>query len=844
MQAAVWPLTGQTASQLVNSWPVATIHSFVSRLKSIPSISTRQLSNDASPSHRRSSLPIPSPFATISPRHIYNNVNHIAAYASTSTTSLSAQSIIFPFLPKSPVQARKTFLTPYLRASGITFAANRPSFSIPRNAHTYAYKSIPSSRRAFSLLNRSAGPTPSVASLATIKVLESEVAQNPKDLKAHLALLNALSETKHTYGAETIISRWERMSEFDPSSPLLHSDAAFELYLKALHFTNQTASVPHAVKRRETLMASHPLIVDPPSTEVPSPAAPASRSQQIADKIMLSSLAIKPSLKSGFNRLLMGDAAMRTDIADGRQEPIRVVLEESRGNIIWRLARFVILTIVLGFVGLTVLSLMLENSGLMKAGPTQKEWEASTSKTVKFSDVHGVDEAKEDLEEIVEFLKDPTKFSSLGGRLPKGVLLTGPPGTGKTMLAKAVAGEAGVPFLFASGSEFDEIFVGTGAKRVRELFAAARKKQPAIIFIDELDAIGSKRSAKDQHYMKQTLNQLLVELDGFKESEGVIVIAATNFPQSLDQALVRPGRFDKKVIVPLPDVKGRAQILIHHMRDILSDITVDPTIIARGTTGFSGADLQNLVNQAAIQASRERAKHVTLKHFEWAKDKILMGAERKSAVITEKEKRMTAYHESGHALVALYTEGATPLHKVTCMPRGHALGVTQFLPSEDRVSRTFKEYCAELDVAMGGRVAEEIIYGKENITSGASSDIQNATNTATGMVRYWGYSDKLGPVHFGDHTSPQMNGQIDNEIRRMLEESMARTRKLLTERKADLHKLTNALVEYETLDRSEVEALLKGQKIRQDDRELEKIREELGLPEPSPEDVAAITKLP
>ncbi|KAG8872750.1 hypothetical protein FRB97_007363, partial [Tulasnella sp. 331] len=790
------------------------------------------------------SLPHSTPFAIISPQQLYNNANHLTSNILASPVLLSAQSIIFPFLPKSPVQARGTFLTPYLRGSGSARTSNRILPILSRNVHFHAQTFSPSSRRAFSLFNRSVGPTPSVASIATIKVLESEVAQNPKDLAKQLTLLNALNETQHTYGAETIISRWERMSEFDSSSPLLHSGAAFELYLKALQFTNQAASIPHAVKRRETLIAAHPMAADPPPTETPSSSAPPSQSQMIADKVLSSNPPIKPGLKSGLTRLLMGDSAVRAAQGDGRQEPIRVVLEESRGNILWRLARFVILTVMLGFVGLTVLSLMLENSGLMKAGPTQKEWEASTSKTVKFSDVHGVDEAKEDLEEIVEFLKDPTKFSSLGGRLPKGVLLTGPPGTGKTMLAKAVAGEAGVPFLFASGSEFDEIFVGTGAKRVRELFAAARKKQPAIIFIDELDAIGSKRSAKDQHYMKQTLNQLLVELDGFKESEGVIVIAATNFPQSLDQALVRPGRFDKKVIVPLPDVKGRAQILIHHMRDIMSDITVDPTIIARGTTGFSGADLQNLVNQAAIQASRERAKHVTLKHFEWAKDKILMGAERKSAVITEKEKRMTAYHESGHALVALYTEGATPLHKVTCMPRGHALGVTQFLPSEDRVSRTFKDYCAELDVAMGGRVAEEIIYGKENITSGASSDIQNATNTATGMVRYWGYSDKLGPVHFGDHTSPQMNGQIDNEIRRLLEESMARAKKLLTERKGDLHKLTDALVEYETLDRAEVEALLKGDKIRQDDHEFEKIREELGLPEPSPEDVAAITKLP
>ncbi|KAG8963460.1 hypothetical protein FRC00_006396 [Tulasnella sp. 408] len=412
------------------------------------------------------------------------------------------------------------------------------------------------------------------------------------------------------------------------------------------------------------------------------------------------------------------------------------------------------------------------------------------------------------------------------------------------MLAKAVAGEAGVPFLFASGSEFDEIFVGTGAKRVRELFAAARKKQPAIIFIDELDAIGSKRSAKDQHYMKQTLNQLLVELDGFKESEGVIVIGATNFPESLDQALVRPGRFDKKVVVPLPDVKGRAQILAHHMRDVLSDVAVDPVILARGTTGFSGADLQNLVNQAAIQASREGAKGVGMKHFEWAKDKILMGAERRSAVISEKEKRMTAYHEAGHALVALYTEGAIPLHKVTCMPRGYTLGVTQFLPTDDRVSSSYTDYVARIDVSMGGRAAEEIIYGKNLVTSGCSSDLKNATQVATGMIRYYGYSEALGPIHFGDDTSPAKRGEIDAEIKRLLVDGFDRAKTLLTEKKDELHKLADALVEYETLDSEEVNKVIKGEKIRQDDHELDHLREQLGFTGESNETLASTQQPP
>lgn len=660
--------------------------------------------------------------------------------------------------------------------------------------------------------------------LARIRLLEVDASSNPHVIDKQLALWTALYETGHTDGYNKVISQWERMCEFDPSSPLLHSESAFEVYLKSLVASGQTESIPSAVRRREAIIAAHP----PPAPEVNAePAVNPSPSQLIADKV-LALPAPKPA-RWPFSNSSLATSAQGSVVADGVNAPLRVVLEESRGFMIWRIVRFTGLTLLFGFIGLTFLSLMLENSGLMKAGPGQKEWEPATGKTVKFSDVHGIDEAKEDLEEIVEFLKDPTRFSTLGGRLPKGVLLTGPPGTGKTMLAKAVAGEAGVPFLFASGSEFDEIFVGTGAKRVRELFAAARKKQPAIIFIDELDAIGSKRSAKDQHYMKQTLNQLLVELDGFKESEGVIVIGATNFPESLDQALVRPGRFDKKVVVPLPDVKGRAQILAHHMRDVLSDVAVDPVILARGTTGFSGADLQNLVNQAAIQASREGAKGVGMKHFEWAKDKILMGAERRSAVISEKEKRMTAYHEAGHALVALYTEGATPLHKVTCMPRGYTLGVTQFLPTDDRVSSSYTDYVARIDVAMGGRAAEELIYGQKLVTSGCSSDLKNATQVATGMIRYYGYSEELGPVHYGDDTSPAKRGEIDAEIKRLLVDGFARAKTVLTEKNEELHRLADALVEYETLDFEEVKKVIKGEKIRQDDHELDQLREQLGF---------------
>lgn len=452
----------------------------------------------------------------------------------------------------------------------------------------------------------------------------------------------------------------------------------------------------------------------------------------------------------------------------------------------------------------------------MKAGPRQSQFENTDGKTIKFTDVHGVDEAKEELQDVVLFLKDPTAFATLGGKLPKGVLLTGPPGTGKTLLARAVAGEAGVPFFFASGSEFEEMFVGLGAKRVRELFAAARKKQPAIIFIDELDAVGGKRSNRDQQYLKQTLNQLLVEMDGFQQSEGVIVIAATNFPQSLDQALVRPGRFDRTIAVPLPDVRGRVQILQHHMRNVVAAHDVDTKVLARGTSGFSGADLQNMVNLAAIQASKEKASYVSLKHFEWAKDRILMGAEHKSRYIDHDSKLATAYHEGGHALVALYTDGAMPLHKVTCVARGHALGYTSLLPEDDRYSISLKQYLAGIDVSMGGRVAEELIYGAQNVTSGASSDIQTATRTAHSMVKHWGFS-KLGPVYYGDRDeslSSRRREEIEEEITRIVKDSEARAAALLSSKLEELHRLAHALVEHETLDSEEVKKVIRGEPIR------------------------------
>lgn len=405
-----------------------------------------------------------------------------------------------------------------------------------------------------------------------------------------------------------------------------------------------------------------------------------------------------------------------------RDTPMYVVVEESLGSTIFRWVRFLLMFGFITYFLLLVLNVLIDTTGVLRnARPGQTSEVEPEKQHARFSDVHGCDEAKEELREVVEFLQDPTRFSSLGGKLPRGVLLVGPPGTGKTLLARAVAGEAQVPFFYMSGSEFDEIYVGVGAKRVRELFQGARDKAPAIIFIDELDAIGSKRNERDAAYVKQTLNQLLTELDGFSQSTGVIILGATNYPQSLDKALTRPGRFDRKVDVPLPDVRGRVDILKHHMRDVKFGDDVDPSILARGTPGFSGADLENLVNQAAIHASKEKKSVVGSLDLEWAKDKIMIGAEARNRMLRESDKLATAYHEAGHALVAHFSPQATPLHKMTIVPRGFALGVTHFLPEMDIVSKTYAQFLAEIDVAMGGKMAEELVYGPESVTSGISN---------------------------------------------------------------------------------------------------------------------------
>ncbi len=476
-----------------------------------------------------------------------------------------------------------------------------------------------------------------------------------------------------------------------------------------------------------------------------------------------------------------------------------------------------------------------QGRGAMGFGKSRAKLLTEKHGRVTFDDVAGIDEAREELQEIVDFLKDPSKFHRLGGKIPKGALLVGPPGTGKTLLARAIAGEANVPFFTISGSDFVEMFVGVGASRVRDMFEQAKKNAPCIIFIDEIDAVGRHRGAglgggNDER--EQTLNQLLVEMDGFDANEGIIIVAATNRPDVLDPALLRPGRFDRQITVGRPDIEGRIRILQVHMRKVPLAPDVEPRIIARGTPGFSGADLANLVNEAALLAARRGKRLVAMQEFEDAKDKVMMGVERKSMVMTEDEKKLTAYHEAGHAVVSIHEQASDPIHKATIIPRGRALGMVMRLPERDSYSFHRDKMYANLSVAMGGRVAEELIFGHDKVTSGASSDIQMATNLAKAMVTQWGMSDKLGPLQYtenqeevflGHSVSRQQNVSektaelIDAEVKRLVIGGYERAKQLLTDHADELEAVAQALLEYETLTGDEIRAAIAGETIERPD---------------------------
>jgi len=516
---------------------------------------------------------------------------------------------------------------------------------------------------------------------------------------------------------------------------------------------------------------------------------------------------------------------LRQHGVDVRQEP-----QDNSGTFIRMLVDWIPFLI---FIGLLVYFMRQMQAGAggrgaMSFGRSRARLQGEDQVKVTFADVAGVDEAKDEVQELVEFLRDPSKFQKLGGRIPRGVLMVGSPGTGKTLLAKAIAGEAKVPFFTISGSDFVEMFVGVGASRVRDMFEQAKKHAPCIIFIDEIDAVGRHRGAGlggGHDEREQTLNQLLVEMDGFEGNEGIIVIAATNRPDVLDPALLRPGRFDRQVVVPLPDLRGREQILKVHMRKVPVSTDVEPTIIARGTPGFSGADLANLVNEAALFAARANSRDVNMDHFERAKDKIMMGSERRSMLMSEDEKKLTAYHEAGHAIVGRLVPEHDPVHKVTIIPRGRALGVTLFLPEADRYShsKTFLE--SRLASLYGGRCAEELIFGEDKVTTGASNDIQRATQLARDMATKYGLSPELGPMTYSDedeevflgrsvtqhkHVSEDTAKKIDEVVRGVIDTAYHRARDLLTTNIEKLHTMAKALLQYETIDGEQITAIMEG----------------------------------
>ncbi|KAG9128749.1 hypothetical protein Leryth_021729 [Lithospermum erythrorhizon] len=606
--------------------------------------------------------------------------------------------------------------------------------------------------------------------------LIAEADSNPMDAAKQSALLSELN--KHS--PETVIQRFEQRDHAVDSKGVAE-------YLKALVTTNAIA---------EFL----------PDEKSGKPSSLPSLLQELKQRA------------SGN----MDEPFLNPGVSD--KQPLHVVMVDPKVSTRSRFAQEVVstilFTIAVGLVWLVGASALQKYVGSLGGigasgvgssspyAPKELNKEIMPEKNVKtFKDVKGCDDAKQELEEVVEYLRHPEKFTRLGGKLPKGILLTGAPGTGKTLLAKAIAGEAGVPFFYKAGSEFEEMFVGVGARRVRSLFQAAKKKAPCIIFIDEIDAVGSTRKQWEGH-TKKTLHQLLVEMDGFEQNEGIIVMAATNLPDILDPALTRPGRFDRHIVVPSPDVRGRQEILELYLQDKPLSNDVDVKTIARGTPGFNGADLANLVNIAAIKAAVEGEEKLNAVQLEFAKDRILMGTERKTMYLTDESKKLTAYHESGHAIVALNTEGAHPIHKATIMPRGSALGMVTQLPSSDETSTSKKQLLARLDVCMGGRVAEELIFGKDHITTGASSDLHTATELAHYMVSSCGMSDEIGPVHIKERPGSDMQSRIDAEVVRLLREAYDRVKALLKKHEKALHTLANALLEYETLTSEEIKRIL------------------------------------
>ncbi|KAJ8616283.1 hypothetical protein MRB53_035655 [Persea americana] len=614
--------------------------------------------------------------------------------------------------------------------------------------------------------------------------LIEEADANPKDAAKQNELLAELN--KHS--PESVIKRFEQRDHAVDSKGVAE-------YLRALVVTNAIAE--YLPDERSGKPSSLPTLLQELKLRASGNTDEAFLSPGISDKQPLHVVMVDPKASSRSTRFA--------------QELISTILFTVVVGLMWVMGAAALQKYVSSLGGIGTSGVGSSSS----YAPKELNKEVTPEKNVKtFKDVKGCDDAKRELEEVVEYLKNPSKFTRLGGKLPKGILLTGAPGTGKTLLAKAIAGEAGVPFFYRAGSEFEEMFVGVGARRVRSLFQAAKKKAPCIIFIDEIDAVGSTRKQWEGH-TKKTLHQLLVEMDGFEQNEGIILMAATNLPDILDPALTRPGRFDRHIVVPNPDVKGRQEILELYLQDKPLADDVDVKAIARGTPGFNGADLANLVNIAAIKAAVEGVEKLNAAQLEFAKDRIIMGTERKTMFVSEESKKLTAYHESGHAIVAFNTDGAHPIHKATIMPRGSALGMVTQLPSSDETSVSKKQLLARLDVCMGGRVAEELIFGQEHVTTGASSDLHTATELAQYMVSTCGMSDVIGPVYIKERPSSDMQSRIDAEVVKLLREAYDRVKALLKKHENALHDLANALLEYETLGADDIKQILNPYRERQ-----------------------------